>query len=110
MESWWGKRYDRVALTALYGSLDANVMLATLARGKPHEQAVAMYSLGERKVRAAAPLIAAQLTHEIPLVRYYADRALEQILGRPTGIDLFQDDSAIKVAADKLLAAAPAAP
>ncbi|HEY7956788.1 MAG TPA: cytochrome c3 family protein [Polyangia bacterium] len=110
MESWWGKRYDRVALTALYGSLDANVMLATLARGKPHEQAVAMYSLGERKVRAAAPLIAAQLTHAIPLVRYYADRALEEILGRPTGIDLFQDDSAIKVAADKLLAAAPAAP
>src|SRR5262249_40858254 len=43
LERWWGKHYDRAALRALYGDdLSINALRATLARGKPHEQAVAI--------------------------------------------------------------------
>ena len=48
-ETWWKRPYDREALRKLYGSLDANVLLATAERGKPHEQAVAFYVLGEAR-------------------------------------------------------------
>ena len=41
MERWWNKTYERGALEKLYGAFDANVLLATAERGKPHEQAVA---------------------------------------------------------------------
>lgn len=44
MESWWGHRYDRAKLTALYGDLDQASLLATLRYGKPHEKAVAWAS------------------------------------------------------------------
>ncbi len=53
MERWWGRRYDRAALAALYGSLDARPLEATLARGKAHEQAVALATLGAAHVTAA---------------------------------------------------------
>ena len=46
MERWWGRRYDRAALKTLYGSLEARPLEATLARGKAHEQAVALATLG----------------------------------------------------------------
>ncbi len=42
MEAWWPRRYPRQRLEELYGSLGANVMKATLDRGKAHEQAVAI--------------------------------------------------------------------
>ena len=50
MERWWGKRYDRARAAPLYGDLDARPLVATLARGKPHEQAVALAVLGEARV------------------------------------------------------------
>jgi predicted CXXCH cytochrome family protein len=82
MEKWWPVRYPRQRLEELYGSLDANVMRATLERGKPHEQAVAIATLGEAHARDAAPLIAAQLASDYPLVREWAARALGD-LGLP---------------------------
>lgn len=89
MERWWGKRYDRAALRALYGDdLSVNALRATLARGKPHEQAVAIAVLGEARDRSAIPLLAAQLSHDYPLVRYFAQRALETVTGAPVPIDV----------------------
>src|SRR5207248_328459 len=79
METWWKRKYDRDALVKLYGATDANVLLATAERGKPHEQAVAFQLLGDAKVKAAAPVLAAQLTHPYPIVRGYAKRALDSI-------------------------------
>jgi len=79
MEAWWPERYPRQRLVELYGSLDANVMRATLERGKAHEQAVAMATLAEAGARDAAPLIARQLGNEYPLVREWARRALDKL-------------------------------
>ena len=103
MERWWGKRYDRVALRALYGSLDANPLLATLSLGKPHEQAVAMAILGANKIVAALPLLSAQLTHPIPIVRYFAVNAIESVLGHALPIDLFADNAQIRSRAAALV-------
>jgi predicted CXXCH cytochrome family protein len=89
MESWWGKRYDRAALRALYGDdLDVNALRATLARGKAHEQAVAIAVFGEARDRGAVADLVPMLAHEYPLVRYYAQRALQQITGDPVAIDV----------------------
>src|SRR5262249_11718133 len=82
METWWGKSYERGALEKLYGSLDANPLLATAERGKPHEQAVAFELLGRARMKAAVPILAGKLTHPYPLVRGYAKRALDAIDGR----------------------------
>ncbi len=98
MERWWPVRYPRQRLEELYGSLDANVMRATVVLGKPHEQAVAMATLGDARDRAAAPLIARQLVGEYPLVREWAKRALTSILGR-CDVDLAADDESIARAA-----------
>ena len=99
MERWWGKRYDRARLGALYGDLDALPLLATLARGKPHEQAAALGVLGEARVQAALPGAARALTNPIPLVRYYARRAVEQIRGAPCDVDLDRPTPEIEAAA-----------
>ena len=107
MERWWPVRYPRQRLEELYGSMDANVMRATLERGKPHEQAVAIATLGEARDRSAAPLIAEALVGEYPLVREWARRALVSILGR-CDVDLAADDAAIARAATAC--GAPAAP
>jgi hypothetical protein len=89
MERWWNKRYDRAALRALYGDdLTVNALRATLARGKPHEQAVAIAVLGQSGDRSAVPAIAAELAHDYPLVRYFAQRALETLTGAPVAIDV----------------------
>jgi hypothetical protein len=98
MERWWPVRYPRQRLEELYGSLDANVMRATLERGKPHERAVAIATLGDARDRAAAPMIAKELVGEYPLVREWAKRALVSILGR-CDVDLAADDAAIARAA-----------
>ncbi|HEX3905657.1 MAG TPA: cytochrome c3 family protein [Polyangia bacterium] len=88
MERWWGRRYDRAALAALYGSLGARPLEATLVRGKAHEQAVALATLGAAQVTAAAPAVARQLVNPFPLVRYYARRALEALRGEACAVDL----------------------
>jgi predicted CXXCH cytochrome family protein len=99
MERMWGKRIDRAVLDGVYGSLDQNALDVTLARGKPHEQAVAIALLGERRERHATQAIAAELTNEYPLVRFYAERALERISGEPSPMDLYATDDEIRVAA-----------
>jgi predicted CXXCH cytochrome family protein len=108
MEAWWGKHYDRAALRALYGDdLSVNALRATLDRGKPHEQAVAIAVLGEVRDRSAIPVLAAQLSHDYPLVRYYAQRALETITGGPLPIDVGAPAAEVRrAAADWLTTAA----
>ena len=89
LEQWWGKRYDGGALRALYGdNLDVNAIDATLARGKPHEQAVAIAVRGELRDIRAVPKLVPHLAHAYPLVRFYAHRALEKITGRSIALDL----------------------
>jgi predicted CXXCH cytochrome family protein len=88
MERWWNKSYDRDALAKLYGPLDARTMMATLERGKPHEQAVALFVLGQNRERAAAPAIARALAVDLPLVRQYARDALDLSLGKPCPVRL----------------------
>jgi len=94
MEQWWPVRYPRQRLEELYGSLDANVIRATLARGKPHEQSVAIATLGTARARDAVPLVARELLNDYPLVREWARRALASILGR-CDVDLSADDATI---------------
>ena len=105
MEAWWGKKLDRAALRVLYGEPTSNVLMATIARGKPHEQAVAIYALGEGKVKKAAPLIAAQLTHPYPILRYYARDALDKLIGA-SPLDLDRDNELITRDASTWLARA----
>jgi hypothetical protein len=94
MQSWWPVLYPSQRLVELYGSLDANVMRATLDLGKPHEQVVAIAVLGEARAKDAAPRIASKLLSEYPLVREWAKRALVSILGR-CDVNLSADDAAI---------------
>ena len=85
----WGKRYDRTAVARLYGSLEANVLTATIERGWAHEQAAAMGSAGEQRWRPAAAAVARQATvNAYPLVRYTATAALAAIEGRPLPADI----------------------
>ncbi len=99
MATWWPRQaIDRDALRALYGDLDANPLRATLTRGKPHEQAVALATLGASGTAADLPAIAAHLAHDYPLVRYYAHRALEKLTKQPVPIDVGQSAAAIRAA------------
>lgn len=107
-EKWWKRPYDREALRKLYGALDANVLLATAERGKPHEQAVAFFLLGEARSKAAIPVLATQLTHPYPLVRGYAKRALDTIAGAPIPVDIDADDASIEAATREWLMKRPA--
>lgn len=111
MEQWWGKRFDRAPLHALYGdNLDVNAISATLANGKPHEQAVAIITLGEHRDRNALPQIAPHLAHTYPLVRYFAQRALETITGAPVPFELGAPQAELRAAASEWLKAATARP
>lgn len=106
MEGWWGKRYDRGRLLDLYGSLEARPLEATLVRGKAHEQAVALAVLGQSGQAASTPGVARQLLSPFPLVRYYARKALGQMLareGRSCEIDLDRPASEIAAAGRRCL-------
>jgi predicted CXXCH cytochrome family protein len=98
MERWWGRKYDRAALALLYGSLDARPLPATVERGRAHEQAVALATLGAAHVTAAAPAVARQLVNPFPLVRYYARRALEALRGQTCAVDLDRPTTEIAAA------------
>jgi len=102
MEKWWNESFERGALEKLYGSLDANVLLATAERGKPHEQAVAFQLLGDARERQAVPVLAKELTNPYPLVRGYAKRALDAIQGSPVPIDIDAPDEVIAEQARRL--------
>ena len=108
MEGWWHKSYDRARLRALYGDdlAHADPLAETLARGKPHEQAVALTRLGARGDRRLAPLVAAQLTHPTPILRYYALAALEALLGGPAPLDVHAPNAEILAASARWLGAA----
>jgi predicted CXXCH cytochrome family protein len=119
MQAWWGgggggdggrHRYDEAALRDLYGTLDAQPLLATLARGKAHEQAVALAVLGEAHPPEALAPAARQLVNPFPLVRYYAARAVSAIRGAPCDVDLDRPASEIAAAVRRCVpAAAPEA-
>lgn len=97
MERWWSKVYDRGALEKLYGSVDANALLATAERGKPHEQGVAYFALGQARATTAVPtLLGSGLRHPYPLVRGYAKRALDAIEGKVVPIDLDAPESELE--------------
>jgi predicted CXXCH cytochrome family protein len=107
MERLWGRRYDRAALAALYGGdLAANALVAAVERGQAHEQAPALAVLGERRVRAALPVVARQLVNPYPLVRYYAKRAVAAIRGAPCDVDLDRATPEIEAAARRCVPAA----
>jgi predicted CXXCH cytochrome family protein len=104
MEQWWGKHYDRAALHDLYGDdLGVNALLVTIARGKPHEQAAAVATLGAAKVDSAVPAIVPILWHDYPLVRYFAKRALETITGGPIAVDVGAPAAEVRTAAEHWL-------
>jgi hypothetical protein len=74
----------------LYGDdLNVNVLDATLARGKPHEQAAAIGALGEQRSTRAVPELAEQLSHPYPLVRAFAKRAIERVSGATIDFDVY---------------------
>jgi predicted CXXCH cytochrome family protein len=109
MEQWWGKAYDRGVLKQLYGDdLAVNALRVTLERGKPHEQAAAIGALGETRSRDSIAALVPMLSHEYPLVRYYAQRALQLITGDPVAIDVGASAPEVKRAADAWLTAAEA--
>jgi predicted CXXCH cytochrome family protein len=110
MEAWWNRSYDRAILAKLYGNLSAQPLEATLALGKPHEQAVAVVVLGEKQVRSAVPAMALVLASERPLVRQYARDALVRVLGGSCAIDLSEPLAGIERAADACLTGAGLAP
>jgi hypothetical protein len=62
-------------------------MAATLERGKPHEKAVALFLLGEARDKRNAGAFARELVGPYPLVRGYAEGALEKLLAEPSPID-----------------------
>ncbi|HTJ41019.1 MAG TPA: cytochrome c3 family protein [Kofleriaceae bacterium] len=109
MERWWGKRYDRAALRGLYGDdLGVNVLAATIARGKPHEQAAAVATLGAAtdsvaRAKELVPLIVPILSHEYPLVRLFAKRALETITGGPVDVDVGAPAAEVRASAARWL-------
>lgn len=96
MKRFWGKTIDRTVLDALYGNADDPVLDATLARGRPHEQAVAIFLLGEAKKRTSAAAIATSLANDYPLVRFYASAALEKIFGAKPEVDVYAEPDEIK--------------
>jgi len=87
----WGKHYDDAAIDRLYGGRDQNVLVATITRGYPHEQATAMAIAGERRFQPAAQAIAHEITsNAYPLVRLWAGAASAALEGRAPSADVEQ--------------------
>lgn len=95
MKKFWGMSYDETKMRELYGeNLDQNAILATLALGKPHEKAPALFVAGRAKMNAAARYAEEELTGPYPIVRGYALRALESITGEAAPFDPLAEDDA----------------
>ena len=77
---------------------------------QPHEQAAAIITLGNAKDRSAIAAIEPMLWHDYPLVRYFAQRALQTITGDPVAIDVGGAAPDVKRAADAWLTTAAAKP
>jgi predicted CXXCH cytochrome family protein len=97
----WGQRVDLSALNTLYGGLDRNVLIATVALGKPHEKVPAMVALGEHNIKAAITVVARQVLNPYPLVRPYALKALTKLTDQPCEVDLNRSDAAISADLDR---------
>jgi hypothetical protein len=110
MERWWNKAYDREALLKLYGDLRESAVVATLRRGKPHEEAAALATVEAHPKRDVAPLVARQLASEYPLVRELARGALSRMLGAPCDVPLEADLVTIERTATACLVAAGMTP
>ncbi len=91
MEKWWPHKYDRSILKKLYGDLVANSLEATLRMGKPHEKAIALYLAGKQSRVDLVPLITEELGDPYPLIRYYAENALVDLLHQSSPLDLHQE-------------------
>jgi predicted CXXCH cytochrome family protein len=100
-ERWWNKHYDRARLQALYGDLESNALVATLERGRPHEQVAAAMVLAEHKVKSAAPKIAPLLLSSYPLARRFAAQALASLLDQPCVVDVDADPETIRRTLEK---------
>jgi hypothetical protein len=107
-ERWWNKHYDRARLQELYGDLESNALLATLERGRPHEQVAAAMVLAEHKVKSAAPQIAPLLLSPYPLARRFGAQALSALLDEPCAVDVDADAETIRHALDACGISAPA--
>lgn len=104
MERLWERTYDRTALERLYGpDLGVNALGATLARGKPHEQVVAIQVLGRERRADATLAILAALDHDFPLLRFFAKGALERITGKRLVLDMHLDGPLLVLEAQKAL-------
>jgi predicted CXXCH cytochrome family protein len=100
-ERWWNKHYDRNRLRALYGDLESNALVATLERGRPHEQVAAAMVLAEHKMKSAAPQIAPILLSTYPLARRFGAQALATLLDEPCAVDVDGDTESIRRALEK---------
>ncbi len=98
----WGKTVDRSVLDAVYGSADTPILEATLARGRPHEKAVALVLLGDTKDRRYVRPLADELANEYPLVRFYALAALGKVLGTKPDVDLYAEPDEIRARAARI--------
>jgi predicted CXXCH cytochrome family protein len=106
MERWYKKRYDRAALERLYGpDLSVNAIVATLERGKAHEKAVAIAVAGQNKMHAALPLVVDELDDPYPLIRYYAQKAIGEIVGQKPPLDMQLPGDELRAQAKQWLAA-----
>lgn len=97
MEKWWQKKYDRQTLRILYGDLNESPVMATLVRGKSHEQIAAFTILREARVTQAYRDVARWLVHPTPLVRYHAKKAFDALAPEPCPVSL--DESVEQIAA-----------
>jgi predicted CXXCH cytochrome family protein len=104
MEQWWGRPIDDRALVSLYGDdLSVPVLEATLARGLPHEQTVAIERLGYTGDRRHLPAVVDQLDHELPLTRYFARAALERLTGERAPLDMSRPGIELELAGRRWL-------
>jgi predicted CXXCH cytochrome family protein len=106
MERWWGKRYDRAKLRALYGAdLRKNPLRIALMAGKPHEQVVAADVAARHAMLDATSGIVALLGSDYPLVRFFARHSLERQLGTKLELDMSLTGPELVAAAKALVAA-----
>ncbi len=99
MKSFWKVSFDENKVASLYaGNIEQNAILATLANGKPHEKASALFIAGQTKMLAATGYAAQEMIGSYPIVRGYAERALEAIYGEASPVDPLADDDAKVIA------------
>jgi hypothetical protein len=102
MKNFWNVSFDENKVAALYaGNLEQNAIVATLANGKPHEKAPALFVAGQTKMLAAAGYAAQEMSGSYPIVRGYAMRALESIYGEASPVDPLAEDDAKIIAATR---------